>query len=153
MRKAAAMLLALTWTSSSAAGECESFAGRQWEFTGHLVNRIFPGPPNYESVTSGDKPVTRWYLQLRWPACFAEHKYLTQFQLALTPGEVDKYRPLLGKEIRVEGTLEEGAAGLHTTALVVNVSSLVLLREGKTVTASGTQMSRSASGAPTVRRR
>jgi hypothetical protein len=111
----------------SASSECAPFAGREWEFTGHLVNRVFPGPPNYESVTGGDKPVTRWYLQLRWPACFAEYRYLTRFQLALNPEEVDRYRPLLGKEIGVTGTLVEGAAGLHTTALVVNVSSLVRL--------------------------
>ena len=125
MRTAAALFLTLTWTSTSAASECAPFAGREWEFTGHLVNRITPGPPNYESLTSGDKPVTRWYLQLRWPACFAEHRYLTRFQLALKPEEVERYRPLLGKEIKVTGTLAEGAAGLHTTALVVNVSSLV----------------------------
>ena len=60
MRTAAAgMFLALIWTSASAAGECPTFTGREWEFTGHLVNRIYPGPPNYKSVTSGDKPVTR----------------------------------------------------------------------------------------------
>jgi len=126
-RTAAAMFVALTWTSSSAVDACAPFAGREWEFEGHLVNRIFPGSPNYESVTSGDKPVTHWYLQLRWPACFAEYRYLTRFQLALKPEDVDRYRPLIGKEIRVKGTLEEGAAGLHTTALVVNVSSLVQL--------------------------
>jgi Domain of unknown function (DUF4431) len=127
-RTAAAMCLALTWASGSAADGCAPFAGREWEFTGHLVNRISPGPPNYESVTSGDKAVTRWYLQLRWPACFAEYRYLTRFQLALKPEEVDRYRPLLGKEVRVKGTLEEGAAGLHTTALVVHVSSVDRIR-------------------------
>lgn len=122
------MFLALTWASSSAADECAPFAAREWKLAGHLVNRIFPGPPNYESVTSGDKPVTRWYLQLRWPACFAEYRYLTRLQLVLKPEEVDRYRPLLGKEISVKGRLEEGAAGLHTTALVVNVSSLDRIR-------------------------
>ncbi len=119
------MFLALIWTSSSTADGCPTFAGREWEFVGHLVNRTFPGPPNYESVTSGDTPLTRWYLQLPWPACFAEYNYLTQFQLSLKPEEVDSYRQFLGKEIRVKGTLEEGAPGLHTTPLVVNVSSLV----------------------------
>jgi hypothetical protein len=127
-RTAAAMFLALTGTSSSAANECAPFAGREWNFTGHLVNRIFPGAPNYESVAGGDEPVTRWYLQLRWPACFAEYRYLDRLQLALKPEEVDRYRPLLGKEIRVKGTVEEGSAGLHTTALVVNVSSLDRIR-------------------------
>ena len=130
MRTSAAMFFALIWTSSSAAGECPTFAGREWEFTGHLVNRIFPGPPNYESVTSGDKPITRWYLQLPWPACFAEHRYLTRFQLSLTPQEVELYRQFLGKEIKVKGTLEEGVPGAQTTSLVVKVSSLVRLERG-----------------------
>ena len=121
------MFMALIWTVSPATGVCPNFTAQEWEFTGHLVNRIFPGPPNYESVTSGDMPVTRWYLQLRWPTCFAEYGRLTQFQLSLKPGEVDRYRQFLGEEIRVTGTLEEGVPGHHTTPLVVNVSSLVRL--------------------------
>ena len=121
------MLLPLIWASSSAADGCPALSGREWEFTGHLVNQVFPGPPNYESVTSGDKPVTRWYLQLPGPACFAEYRHLTKFQLSLTPQEVDRYRQFLGKEIRVKGTLEEGVPGRHTTSLVLNVSSLVRL--------------------------
>lgn len=124
MRTTTAMFLALIWVSSSDAGECPTFAGREWEFTGHLVNRIFAGPPNYESVASGDKPVMRWYLQLPRPACFAEYRYLTKFQLSLTSQEVDRYRHFLGKEILVKGTLEEGVPGLHATSLVVHVSSL-----------------------------
>ena len=125
MRTSAATILALIWTSSAPASECPTFAGREWEFSGHLVNRISPGPPDYESVTSGDKPVTRWYLQLPWPACFEEYRYLTKIQLSLGPQEVDRYRQFLGKEIRVIGTLEEGVPGRHTTSLVVKVSSLV----------------------------
>lgn len=127
MRIFATTFLALIWTSSSLASECPTFAGREWEFTGHLVNRISPGPPNYESVTSGDKPVTRWYLQLPWPACFDEYKQLTRFQLSVEPHEVDRVRQFLGKEIKVRGTLAEGVPGTHTTSLVVNVSSLVRL--------------------------
>lgn len=125
MRASAAIPLALIWTSSSHGTECPSFAGREWELTGHLVNRVSPGPPDYESVTSGDKPVTRWYLQLPWPACFDEYRHLTRFQLSLDPQEVDSYRQFLGKEVRVRGTLEEGKPGRYTTSLVVNVSSLV----------------------------
>jgi Domain of unknown function (DUF4431) len=129
MRTAAAMFLALIWNSNAAAYECPSFAGREWEFTGHLVNCITPGPPDYESVTSGDEPITRWYLQLPWPVCFEEHRRVIKFQLVLTPQEVDRYRQFLGKQIRVRGTLEEGAPG-YTTELVVNVSSLVKFERG-----------------------
>ncbi|MGH8224111.1 MAG: DUF4431 domain-containing protein, partial [Woeseiaceae bacterium] len=53
--------------------------------------------------------------------------HLTLFQLSLKPEELHRSRQLLGKEIRVKGTLEEGVPGRHTTALVVNVSSLIRL--------------------------
>jgi len=129
MRTSAAMFLALIWTSSSPAGECPSFAEGQWELSGHLVNRVYPGPPDYESVTSGDEPITRWYLQLPWPVCFDEYRHVTKLQLDLESEEVDRYRKFLGKEILVRGTLEEGAPGRHTTSLVVKVSSLVQFRK------------------------
>ena len=50
--------------------------------------QISPGPPDYESVTSGDEPITRWYLQLPWPVCFDEYRHVTKLQLALEPQEV-----------------------------------------------------------------
>jgi Domain of unknown function (DUF4431) len=120
-----AILLPLVWSSGSAADRCPSFAGQEWEFTGHLVNRIFPGPPDYESVTSDDQPITRWYLQLPWPACFSEYRYLPRFQLSFEPGELERYRPLLGKQVTVKGALEEGVPGRHTTSLVIDVYSIV----------------------------
>lgn len=128
LRYAVVTLFAVIQTSSVAAHECPTFSGREWTFTGHFVNRVFPGPPDYESVTSGDQPVTRWYLQLPWPACFAEYKQLTKIQLDLAPQEVDRYRQFLGRQVTVEGTLEEGIPGRHTTSLVMNVSSLVRFR-------------------------
>ena len=121
-----AMLLASIWASSSAAHECPRFAGREWEFTGRLVNRISPGPPDFKSISSGDEPLTRWYLQLSSPACFAEHRYVSRFQLAFDAQEVARYRQYIGKEIRVTGILVEGK-GAHTTALVVDVTGLTVL--------------------------
>jgi hypothetical protein len=126
-RTTSAMLSALIWASSATAHECPAFASQEWEFTGHLVNRIFPGPPDFESVSSGDEPLTRWYLQLSSPACFAEYRFVSRFQLVLDPVDVARYRKLIGKEIRVTGNLAEGK-GAHTTALVVNVTNVALLR-------------------------
>jgi hypothetical protein len=119
-----AMLLPLIWPSTSAADFCPPYAGQQAVFTGHLVNRIFAGPPDYESVTSGDAPITRWYLQLPWPACYAEYRYLPRFQLVFEPEELDRYRPLLGKQVTVKGALQEGVPGRHTTSLVIDVTSV-----------------------------
>ncbi len=125
-RPAAAIILALAWAPHATAYSCPSFAAQEWEFTGHLVNRVYPGPPNYKSVTSGDEPIVRWYLQLAWPACFAEYRDLSRFQLALTPEEVDRYSQFLGKQIKVTGTLVEDDSGDYTTSLVLNVSRLIL---------------------------
>ena len=127
MRTTAAALLMLTWTPGSVAYECPDFAGRDWDFVGHLVANTFPGPPDYESVTSGDRPVSRWYLQLAYAACFSEYAHQTLFQLSLGPEEFEKYRQHLGKQVRVKGTLEEGVPGRHTTPLVINVSTLAKL--------------------------
>ena len=127
MRTAAAMLLLLIWTSGSVAYDCPVFAGREWEFAGHLVARTYPGPPNYESLASRDKPIKRWYLQLPIAACFAGYNHQTLFQLSLKPEEFEKYRRFLGREIIVKGTLEEGVPGRHNTPLIMNVSSLVRL--------------------------
>jgi hypothetical protein len=115
------LLAAVAWAGSAWSGS----DGREWEFTGHLVNHVSPGPPDYESVLSGDEPVTRWYLQLPWPACVSGHGCLTRLQLSLTPQEVERYRRFLGKEVTVSGKLEEGRPGRDTTSLVMNVSSLV----------------------------
>jgi hypothetical protein len=123
-RISVAMILPLLWAPVSSADRCPPHAGREWEFTGHLVNRITAGPPDFESVTSGDEPITRWYLQLPWPACFAEHRHLPRFQLAFDPEELERYRPLLGKQVTVKGTLEEGVPGRHTTSLVIDVYSI-----------------------------
>ena len=122
-----AMLLTLIWASSSTAHECPRFASREWEFTGHLVNRISPGPPDFKSISSGDEPLTRWYLQLSSPACFTEYRYVSRFQLAFDAQEVARYRRYIGKEIRVTGNVVEGK-GAHTTALVMKVTDLASLR-------------------------
>src|SRR5262245_43371655 len=123
-RSAVAILVALASTSGFAAGGCPPYAAQEWEFTGHLVNRVYPGPPDYESISGGDAPVTRWYLQLSWPACFAEFKHVLRFQLAPTPEDVEKYRELLGKRITVRGRLAQAAPDAYSTPLVFDVTSL-----------------------------
>ena len=39
------------------------------ELTGTIKRVVFPGPPNYESVTRGDKPETCWVLYLPKKVC------------------------------------------------------------------------------------
>jgi hypothetical protein len=131
MRVLTVSLVTLLMAVKAHAYACPTFAGHEWDFTGHLVNRVYPGAPDYESVTSGDEAVTRWYLQLAWPACFAGYDQLTRFQLILTPEQIEQYRPYLGKQITVKGTVEKSTSGRETTALVIRVSNLVLYEPRK----------------------
>jgi len=127
MRAVASLLLSVIWASGSVAYECPVFSDHEWEFVGHIVTHTYPGPPNFESISGGDKPVTRWYLQLPSAVCFSNYHHQFLFQLSLKPEEFERYRQFLGKEIRIKGTLEEAVAGYHRTPLILNVSSLVRL--------------------------
>ena len=124
MRAATSLVLSLIWASDSVAYECPAIADREWEFVGHIVTQTYPGPPDYESISGGDKPLTRWFLQLPRAVCFRHYHHQYLFQLLLTPEDFERYRQFLGKEIRIKGRLEEAAAGDHRTRLVLNVSSL-----------------------------
>lgn len=127
MREIATLFLSLIWASGSVAHECPAFSDREWEFVGHLVTQTYPGPPNYESISGGDEPVTRWYLQLPSAICFTNYDHQYLFQISLKPEDFERYRQLLGREIRVQGTLEEGVAGYHRTALILKVSNVAQL--------------------------
>lgn len=76
MRHAATAISAVLTLCSvaniSSAGELRSNRQLRYEpeiviLTGRLVQRTYPGPPNYEDVGKGDRPETAWILQLDEP--------------------------------------------------------------------------------------
>src|SRR5687768_14839285 len=72
------------------------------EIAGTIVQHTYAGPPDYESVTKGDRPLTVWKLQLDERICVdANSRYpreaiQLEIELALTPEQYRQYRPLLG---------------------------------------------------------
>ena len=128
MIRTAALMLGLSLCAGNAlACDCATFRGSELDFTGRLVALTFPGPPNYESIVSGDAPETHWYLQLPKAECWSEFNHQLFYQLLLSAEDFDKYRSLLGSEVRVRGTLEEAISGHHHTPLVMTVKSLAKL--------------------------
>ena len=109
---------AASWCGGAAA-ECLRYG--DMTLTGRLVQQIYPGPPEYESVTGGDEALVIWILQLdrgvciagadsSYPAAYSEREI--QLMLGADPyARTDRYaayRHLLGKEITVTGRLLAG---------------------------------------------
>jgi hypothetical protein len=95
------------------------------QIAGTIVQHTYAGPPDYESVTKGDAPLTVWKLQLDERICVdATARYPREIieleiELALTPEQYQQYRRLLGQKVRVTGELKHGGANYQKRLVIV----------------------------------
>src|SRR5215472_16788896 len=105
---------------------CLTYEPTVVRITGTIIERTFPGPPNYESIKDGDEPETYWPLVLRGPVCVDQgdpgdlinegKKGIRRIQLVLhDEGAYDKYHRLLGKRVVATGTLYGSHTAHHKT--------------------------------------
>jgi hypothetical protein len=87
-----------------------------FSFEGKLTHKVFPGPPNYESVRKGDKPEPSYILQLQKQTCVSgSDEQIDRIQIF--PEDADnkvlwaKLRSLIGNQVVVAGK----SAFLHET--------------------------------------
>lgn len=101
-----------------------------------LVGRIkahrFAGPPNYTSVKQGDRLEVHWLLHLAQPVCVASSDPHDRFNrpeagvsaLQVVIRDHRKYRRLLGKRVKVTGTLFHALTGHHYTKVLIDASDI-----------------------------
>lgn len=101
------------------------------ELTGTLKEEIFPGPPEWESVERGDKPLRYWILHLDKPICLNPWKPGDLIDIAeknidrvqIQPGGVKNlyinYQQYLNKRVKVKGSLSHQAVGVDVTTVVM----------------------------------
>jgi hypothetical protein len=65
----ALLLVCCSSALAAAADECLSYEPVEVTLTGKTSLKVFPGPPNYESVKQGDRPEPAWLLHLAKPIC------------------------------------------------------------------------------------
>ena len=105
---------------------------------GVIYARDFPGPPNYESIRHGDERMRYWILRLSKSTCVEGDDFdhataanVRDLQLVF-PDEsfYKRYRALVQRRarFRVTGSLFHQETGHHVTKILVNVRSLVPLR-------------------------
>jgi hypothetical protein len=127
---ALALALALA-LATPARADCLSYEPNRVSIPGTLTRVVFPGPPNFEDVARGDKPETYFVLKLQQPACVngngqepARQDILT-IQLVLTAPQFSQFRPLLGKRVRLSGSLFGAETGHHHTPVLMEDVVLV----------------------------
>ncbi len=112
------------------------------EVTGVIKRQTFPGPPEYESVAKGDEAETCWILHLSQIVCVKADGIkdsindeteagITELQLNLDEDQYAKYKKLVGKHVKVTGTLYHSINGHHHTTVLLTVKSIEPL-DGKT---------------------
>lgn len=137
LRATSALLMLLAWMGRAhpqSSSGCLSYEPTVVRITGAIIERTFPGPPNYESIKDGDEPETYWLLVLRRPVCVNEgnpgefneaKKGIRRIQLAFNSEYAyKKYRRLLGRRAVATGTLYLGFTGHHKTPVLLRVNTL-----------------------------
>jgi hypothetical protein len=102
---------------------------------GELSRQTFAGPPNYESVTRGDKAETYWILTVRGnPVTFCPLANgngkpgtlgsVNRFQLAIDENQPALRQALIARYALVRGRIFVAHSGHHHTAALIRVAEL-----------------------------
>ncbi len=117
------------------AAKCLPYEPAQVDLQGIVKRKTFPGPPNYESVKSGDAAETGFYLVLQKPVCTVDtHNTeeggsldkVTLVQLVLNQTQYALLRPKLGQMVGVRGGLFGASSPHHHAELLMMVKQIDL---------------------------
>ncbi len=131
---ATAILLIVCFYSPVVAQQCLTYGPNIVSLTGRLHSRVFPGPPNYESVKKGDRKETALLLTLAKSICTvgnhppgfdAPETGIHEIQLVVMESAHWKtIRHVRGKRVRVTGTLFHAFTGHHRTKVLIDVTNI-----------------------------
>ena len=88
---------------------------------GILQKEVFPGPPNYENIRSGDSPETIWFVAVDEEAGHIKDSGEQRIQLILPE---DQYNYLLNQTVVATGTLFDAHTVHHHTPVLMFVTKL-----------------------------
>ncbi len=119
--------------------ECLSYEPAKIRLNGVIVSKIFPGPPEFESIEKGDRPETHWILKLSKPVCVngdpkneintETERNIKEIQLIIQEDD-GRHMHLLSRRVVVTGTLFHAHTGHHRTRVLMEVSGITPAEDG-----------------------
>jgi hypothetical protein len=106
---------------------CHRYERDTVSVSGHVMRRVYPGRPNYESVRAGDAPDTIYSLRLDAPMCitasseFTAHAEVREVQLYFRQAEAATIRELAGRRTTLRGTFTGAVFGWHHVPVLFRV--------------------------------
>lgn len=131
-----ALLIMLLYDAASAQSpdDCLSYETRGVQLTGRIFKKIFPGPPNYESIKEGDRPEEAWIIHLAKPICVKANEQdeddvaendVSELQLVLRGNQFAQIRRLMKRgAVTVTGYLFHSFTGHHHRAVLMWVTGI-----------------------------
>lgn len=120
--------------AAAQASECNQYEPADASLAGTLTRQVFPGPPGFEDVVTGDEPQVGFYLSLSEPLCMQGNENEadisvedseTLVQLVLQATDYDNLRPYLDQPVVLKGTLFGAVTGFHHTQVLMQQVQLV----------------------------
>lgn len=124
------LLVLNSFNASAQRQPCLNYETEVVQLIGTITKKTFPGPPNYRSIRSGDKPETYWVLQLPDTVCTQAtgdndaEDAVTQLQLILTGKQYALYKKFVGRRVKVTGKLSHAMTGHHHTPVLMEVTEI-----------------------------
>ena len=124
---AAILLSALLMPARAIAQQCLHYEPDTVRIAGVLEQLTFPGPPNYQSISNGDRPQTGYYLRLPNSICTIESPDyeaktgVKLVQLVLDSLGFATLRPQVGKSVTLVGTLFPAQRPSHHAPILLTV--------------------------------
>lgn len=129
--------VAATASSQTVPPRCFEYEPEAVSVVGRIQRTAFPGPLNYSSIEDGDKREVQWVLHLSRPACVngkvgddlnsGSESQIKEMQLViLNQADWKRFAPLVGKSVKVTGTLFHAFTGHHRTSILLTAQSIEL---------------------------
>jgi hypothetical protein len=126
------VLLLFLYCIDASAQQCLPYEPAKVMLMGTISKKTFPGPPNYESISKGDKPEVYWVLHLARPICTTAdaandaESDVTDLQMILTEKQYGRLRKFADGKVNmaVTGRLTHAITGHHHTPVLVEVLSI-----------------------------
>ena len=123
------IVLAIIFLSALGHAQCLKYEPAIVKLKGTLIERTFPGPPEYQSIANGDKPETAILLLLDQPICVEGDKTNLQnsereinvvlVHVAMRSGYYLN-KELINKKVLVTGSLYHAITAHHRTQVLIS---------------------------------